>query len=218
MNRKLLLTGLGALAAVAVAAAAYFAFRDAAPDAGKLALTPWDRTLGASDAPVQIVEYAAPSCPICAYWDKTVFPDFRKAYVDTGKVHYVLRVFPLQPVDLAVDAMARCLPESRYFGFIDMMFRNQSDWDPDGHDIPDVQAALYRMGDKAGMTAVEVQGCTTDRAQLAKIAAVGQHAAETFHIDSTPSFLVDGEFHQRDMMKPDGMRAVLDAALKRKGR
>ena len=223
MNRKLVLTGVVALAAITLGIATYFFLpgshaASGAASGGKIPLTAWDRSLGAPDAPIQVVEYGAPSCPVCAYWNKTVFPTFKKEYVDTGKVHYTFRVFPLRALDMAVDAMARCLPEKRYFGFIDMMFRNQPDWDPDGYQIPDVQAALYLMGDKAGMTAVEVKNCTANQAQLEKIAAVGQHAAKTFHINSTPSFLVDGQFHQRDFMKPDGMRAVLNAALKKKGR
>ncbi len=221
MNRRLVLTGIIALVAIALAVTAYVVISGggtAATDATaslKLKLTSWDRSLGADDAPIQVVEYGAPSCPVCAYWNKTVFPTFKKEYVDTGKVHYTFRVFALRPVDLGVEAMARCLPEKRYFSFIDMMFRNQSQWDPDGYRIDDVQAALYLMGDKANMTAVEVDRCTRDKAQLSKIAAVGEYAQKTFGIHSTPSFMIDGVFHQRDFMTLDGMRKVLDAELKK---
>lgn len=219
MNRKLVLTGVIALAAIALAVTAYFVTSggDAANATAslKLTLTSWDRSLGSDDAPVQVVEYGAPSCPVCAYWNKTVFPVFKKDYVDTGKVHYTFRTFPLRPLDLAVEAMARCLPEKRYFSFLDMMFRNQPQWDPDGHEIPDVQAALYLMGDKVNMTAVEVDRCTKDKDQLRKIAAVGEHAQKAFGIHSTPSFMIDGVFHQRDFMTPGGMHKVLNAELKK---
>jgi protein-disulfide isomerase len=146
----------------------------------------------------------------------TVFPAFRPAYVDTGKVFYVFRVFPLQSVDLAVEAMARCLPRKGYFQFIDMMYRNQSKWDPDGYQIPDVQAALVDMGKVVGMSATQVDRCTASQAELQKIAAIGEYAGKTYNINSTPSFIIDGVFHQADMMTPDDMRQVIDAELKKK--
>ena len=84
-----------------------------------------------------------------------------------------------------------------------------------GYRIPDPHAALYLMGDKVNMTAVEVDRCTKDQAQLKKISAVGEHAQKAYGIHSTPSFMINGTFHQRDFMTPEGMRKVLDAALKK---
>ena len=160
MDRKHLLYGLVAAAAVALGVMAYLVFSgnsgSAVPQEGSklnIALSPTDHTLGSPKAPVQFVEYAAPTCPHCAHWNAEVFPKFKKAYIDTGKVHYVFRVFPLSSVDAAVEAMARCLPKDSYFQFIDMMFRNQEKWDPDGYNVPDVHAALINMGRIAGMSA-----------------------------------------------------------------
>jgi protein-disulfide isomerase len=213
------LSGIVVAIAIVMAGAGYFISSSGGTVATlpslRLKLTSWDRSMGSPNAPIQVVEYGAPSCPVCAYWNKTVFPAFKKDYVDTGKVYYTFRTFPLRPLDDAVEAMARCLPKERYFDFIHMMFENQSEWDPDGHQIADIQAALYVMGDKAGMSAVEVAHCTKDQAQLTKISAVGEHAQTAFHVNSTPSFFVDGAFHQQDFMRPDGMHKVLDAALKK---
>ena len=224
MNGKQLLTGLVAVAIVGLGLAAYFVLRnnsadtDIADDIPKftIRLSPSDHTLGSPAAPVQVVEYAAPTCPICARWDMTVFPAFRTAYVDTGKVLYVFRVFPLQSVDVAVEAMARCLPKSGYFPFIDMMYHNQPKWDPDGYQIPDVQAALVDMGKVVGMSPARVDSCTSNQTELQKAAAVGEYAGKTYNINSTPSFIIDGVFHQPDMMTPDGMKQAIDAELKKK--
>lgn len=226
MNGKQILGGLVAVGAIVLAIAAYYVFKggssdttaaDIASDLPKftIVLSPADHALGSPNAPVQVVEYAAPTCPICARWDKTVFPTFKPAYVDTGKVHYIFRVFPLQSVDLAVEAMANCLPKSGYFQFIDMMYRNQEKWDPDGYQIPDVQAALVDMGKIVGLDAAKVDSCTSDQVALQKAAAIGEYAGKTYNINSTPSFIIDGVFHQQDMMAPDTMKQVMDAEVKR---
>ncbi|MDE3115364.1 MAG: thioredoxin domain-containing protein, partial [Pseudomonadota bacterium] len=139
MTRKQLLSVLVAVAAIVVLAVAYFVYTggsdgDVLQQGSKLTieLSPRDKALGSPKAPIQFVEYAAPSCPHCAHWDEDVFPILKKEYIDTGKVYYVFRVFPLSSLDVAVESMARCLPADSYFQFIDMMYRNQDKWDPDG--------------------------------------------------------------------------------------
>lgn len=220
MNRKQLLYGLVAVAAIVLAIASYVVYSggsgSALPDDnGKFSIkiTPEDHTLGSPTAPIQFVEYAAPTCPHCAHWDETVFPQFKAKYIDTGKVHYVFRVFALSSVDVAVEAMARCLPKDAYFQFIDMMFRNQEKWDPDGYKIPDVHAALVNMGRIAGMSAEKVNACISNQDELKKIAAIGEHANKAYGINGTPSFIVDGELN-RNAVTWQGLQDLLDAKLK----
>ena len=123
MNRTQLLIGLVALAVVALGVAAYFVFSGSsssdsatAAQAGPLAIivSKNDRTLGSPKAPMTVLEYAAPTCPHCAHFDMDIFPQFKQQYIDTGKVYFVFRVFPLNAVDVAAESMARCLPEDNY--------------------------------------------------------------------------------------------------------
>ncbi len=224
MTRTQFVYALAVLAIAALLGALYLVYfggsdaslSDASPTF-TITLQPRDMTLGSPQAPVQVVEYAAPSCPICARWDMAVFETFKKEYVDTGKVFYVFRVFPLRPLDSAVEAMARCLPKDSYFTFIDMMYRNQDKWDPDGNDIPDVHASLIQMGGIAGMNEDKVNACISNQPALDAITKVGQYATTSYGIDSTPSFIIDGKFHQQDFMTPEAMRRLLNAELKQKG-
>ena len=140
MTRNQLFIVIAALVIVAVVGVLYFVnpFGSSAPESTPetasgttpgFTLVADDRTLGSPKAPLTIIEYAAPTCPHCAHFDETVFPTLKRDYIDTGKVYYVFRVFPLHPSDGAAEAMARCLPVDQYFQFIDMMFRNQAQWD-----------------------------------------------------------------------------------------
>jgi len=201
VTRQQLLIGLVALAAVAIGIAAWFKFAGdtnsgtlaAGNDKFGIALTARDRAQGSPKAPILMVEYAAPSCPVCAGFDMQIFPQLKQKYIDTGKVYYVFRVFPLRAVDVAAESIARCLPSENYFSFIDMLYRNQPKWDPDGYDIPDVHAALIRMGAFAGMGAQEVDACIGNQAQATQIAQIGQDGQTKYGINATPSFIVNGE-------------------------
>jgi len=201
VSRKQLLIGLVALAVVALGVAGYFFFfADSSSgtltaDGGKfgIALTSSDRAQGSPKAPILMVEYAAPTCPVCAAFDMRIFPLLKQNYIDTGKVYYVFRVFPLQAADVAAEAIARCLPAENYFPFIDMLYHNQSKWDPDGYDIPDVRGALVQMSSVAGMNAQEANSCIDNTAEQAQAAKIGQDAQTKYGINSTPSFIINGQ-------------------------
>lgn len=202
MDRKQLVYGLVAAAVVALAVMAYLVFfggsgnLTVSGDKLNVVLSPTEHTLGSPNAPVQFVEYAAPTCPHCAHWNETVFPQLKRTYIDTGKVYYVFRVFPLSSVDVAVEAMARCLPKESYFQFMDMMFRNQDKWDPDGYNIPDIHGALVNMGRIAGMSQEKVDTCISNQDELNEISAIGQHATKAYGINGTPTFIVNGDLNR----------------------
>jgi len=206
VNRKQLLIGLVAIAVIAVAVAAYLVFfggggssettvAAGGQERANVTLVPSDRTLGSPTAPILMVEYAAPTCPHCAHFDTDMFPQLKQAYIDTGKVYYVFRVYPLSQVDVAAESMARCLPKDNYFQFIDLLFRNQSKWDPDGFQIPDVHAALIDMGRIAGMSAEQVDKCISNQAEQQRITQVGQDAQTRYSITGTPTFVINGQIH-----------------------
>ena len=84
-----------------------------------------ERSLGPADAKVTVVEYASLSCPHCATFDREVFDAFRLKYVDSGKVRYIYRDFPLNAPAYAAAMLARCAPADRYFDVVHAFFRDQ---------------------------------------------------------------------------------------------
>jgi len=175
-----------------------------------------DRTLGSRKAPITIIEYAAPTCPHCAHFNETVFPTLKANYIDTGKVFYVFRVFPLHPSDGAAEAMARCLPVDQYFQFIDLLFRNQPQWDWE-YQVQDIHGGLVKMGRLAGMTPDKVDSCIADKAAAARINKVAQDGQTRYNITSTPTFVIDGVVHEvGDVVTPDDLRQTLDGILAKK--
>ncbi|HUO93718.1 MAG TPA: thioredoxin domain-containing protein [Rhizomicrobium sp.] len=200
MNRTYVLIGVVIVAVVALGVAAWLVFSGGSSDtttaAGPMAiiLKSDDRTMGNKNAPLTVVEYAAPTCPHCAHFDMDIFPQFKKDYIDTGRVFFVFRVFPLNAADVAAEAIARCLPEDNYFQFLDLLYRNQPKWDPE-YQVADVRAGLVEMAKIEGFSAQQVDQCISNQAMQKRIQDVGADAQTRYGINGTPSFVAGGQVH-----------------------
>jgi hypothetical protein len=127
-------------------------------------ISPSDRVLGNRQSKVVLIEYAAPTCPVCAAFNAQSFPQLKANYIDTGKVFYVFRVFPLRADDGSAEKIARCLPEDKYFGFIDLLFKNQPKWDWEfGVSPQGVHDGLVLLGRIAGMSREQVDQCMVNK-------------------------------------------------------
>ncbi len=202
---------LGAVAAVVVAVAVIvllnpFGQNDETDSATgqKIALYKDDHTLGNPNAPITLLEYAAPTCPHCARFAIDEFPQLKRQYIDTGKVFFIFRVFPLGGPDGAVEGIARCLPRDRYFPYIEMMFREQPKWDPDGYQIPDVAAAIVQLATAEDITPERAKQCMTDPAQQDRINQIAQDAQLRYQIEGTPTFVMNGQV----VNLPPGQEAI----------
>lgn len=181
-----------------------------AATASGYAVTPHDMTLGNPKAKVVMIEYAAPICPHCAHFNETVMPLLRKNYIATGKMLYVFRVFPLQAVDGVAEKLARCMPKDRYFPFMDQLFANQKDWDPE-YGVQDVKGAMLAQVAKQGMSESQFNACIADPKPDAMINKVAQDGVDRYHLDHTPTVVLNGQV-QKDATW-EALKPAIDAAL-----
>jgi len=171
-----------------------------------------DMTLGADNAPVTIIEYASATCPHCAHFDETTFPDLKKRYIDTGKVRFIFREFPLDNLAAAGFMLARCAgkdDKNKYFAMIDTLFRQQSTWAVE-KPIPPMLA----IAKQAGFTEATFNACLANQPILDGIEKVRERAVTKFKVDSTPTFFINGEKHP-GAMSIDEMAKVIDPYLKK---
>lgn len=171
-----------------------------------------DHTLGNPKAPILFVEYAAPACPHCAHFAETEIPLLKKDYIDTGKVFYVFRVFPIMAADGAAEAIATCLPKENYFQFIDQLFRNQKSWDPE-YGVTDVRGGLIQQARIAGLSADQVDQCIANRDEQDHVNAVAQDGQTRYNINGTPTFVINGEVVQVEDAQWPQLKARLDGIL-----
>ncbi|MCK1423269.1 DsbA family protein [Bradyrhizobium sp. 180] len=184
------LTGLAALAGFSPLRLVSEAMAQSAADVAKPVSLP-DMALGPNDAAVTIIEYASMTCPHCAAFNEQVFPKIKKEYIDTGKVRYIFREFPLDIKAAAGSMLSRCIANGdapKYFAVTDMLFRQQNDWM-----VKNTTETLTRIGKQAGLTQQQVEACLKDQALLDKIAADQKYASDVLKVDSTPTFFINGE-------------------------
>ena len=149
-----------------------------------------DLALGADDAKVTVVEYASMTCGHCAHFTTDVFPEFKKKYVDTGKVRYVFREFPLDNLAAAASMLARCTGTEKAFPLIEVLFEKQKEWAfGEGNPVP----RLFEIAKQAGFTQESFDKCLTDQKLLDDITAGRTRAADVFGVSATPTFFINGK-------------------------
>jgi len=186
----LTLTGLAALAGFSPLRLIAEAMAQSASDVAKPQSLP-DMALGPANASVTITEYASMTCPHCAAFNDNVFPKIKSEYIDSGKIRYVFREFPLDIKAAAGSMLARCIAKDdagRYFAVVDLLFKQQNEWV-----TKNTTETLTRIGKQAGLSQQAVEDCLKDQALLDKIAADQKFANEVLKVNSTPTFFINGE-------------------------
>jgi protein-disulfide isomerase len=149
-----------------------------------------DLVLGNADAPITVVEYASMTCGHCANFHTKVFPTLKEKYVDAGKVRFIMREFPLDNLAAAASMLARCAGEGKTLPLISVLFAKQDDW---AFVKGDPRPELMKFAKQAGFTQESFEKCLTDQKLLDDISAVRTRAADTFGVNSTPTFFVNGK-------------------------
>jgi protein-disulfide isomerase len=149
-----------------------------------------DMALGSANAPVTIVEYSSLTCPHCADFAENVFPMLRSKYIDTGKIRFISREFPLEIKAAGASMLARCAANGdaqKYFDATAMLFKQQQGL------VEHTTDTLKAVGGKFGMSEEAVEACVKDNALLDKLKADQDFAYDKLKVDATPTFFIHGE-------------------------
>jgi protein-disulfide isomerase len=168
-----------------------------------------DVALGASNAPITIVEYASMTCPHCAAFYATTFPELKRKYIDNGKVRFILREYPRDPVDAAGFMLARCAGDDKRDAIVDLMFAQQKNWAATDKPLEALAALLKQTG----MSQNSFEACLKNQDLYDKIFKVQDRAAKKFGVTFTPTFFINGK-KQKGEMTPDALAKLLDPLLK----
>ena len=194
-RRELLTTGaVLALGAAAVSAGvlpplttlAFAADNDPSPEDLAHAGPAGDIMIGSDKAPVTIIEYASMTCPHCAHFEETTLPELKKRYIDTGKVRYVMREFPLDALAAAGFMLARCAGPDKYESVVETLFAKQPDWV-----IQQPIPPLMAIAKQFGFTEESFNACLANQKVLDDIQAVRDYAANKLAVNSTPTFFIN---------------------------
>ncbi len=147
-----------------------------------------DVVLGSEKAPVTIIEYASMTCPHCAHFSEHTFPELQKRYIDTGKVRFIFREFPLDALAAAGFMLARCAGKDKFMPVIETLFAKQRDWMVEKPIDP-----LREIAKQFGFTQQTFDECLANQKVLDGIQEVRDRAAEKLGVNSTPTFFINGK-------------------------
>ena len=177
-----------------------------------------DHVLGNAKAPVTIIEYFAQACSVCAHFNQEVFPQLKAKYIDTGKVRYVMRLFPLFPIDGPSYKLDMCVPPDQFFQSADLLFRNQPQWDSaEFPAVTDPHGGLIRMARIMGLSPEQADACMNSKKYDDMINKVAQDATTRYSPNGTPTFVINFQKVTFPGNTWAEVQTAIDAALAAKG-
>ena len=169
-----------------------------------------DRVLGQTNAAITIIEYASMTCPHCAEFHTGPFQTLKKEYIETGKIKFIYRDYPLDRLALAAAMMARCAPKERYYAIVDIIFRTQATWAKQA----DPTAALSQIGLLSGISRNTYDNCLSNKSIYEGVMKIRNEGGERFNIQSTPTILIN-EKKIKGPITSKNLRLVIDLELKK---
>ncbi len=150
-----------------------------------------ERSLGRTDAPVTVIKYASMTCPYCRQFNRKTFPQLKKKYIDTGKVRFILREFPIGFQSGAATIALRCVPSKRYFEAYDALMRAQPRWV--SQDVR--REPIWQVVKRFGLTRAKFDACFDDKKLVADLNAVKERG-RTLGVIGTPNFFINNKLYK----------------------
>ena len=209
LSRRATLTIAGG--AVAVGVIGYLGWRQYAPAPPPIAPAPTppaptvtlvdqreaERSLGDPAAKITVMEFFSLTCTHCAAFARGTMPDVEKDLIAPGKVRFVYHDFPLDQVALTAAMVARYLPVAQYYPFVTALFANQDRWAfARGINTTD---EIWKLAALAGMARATFDKAVADTELRNWILQQQQADQERWKIDSTPSFVINGQKYSGEM-------------------
>lgn len=166
-----------------------------------------EMALGRPDAPVTIVQYASLTCPHCRAFHRDTFPELKRTYIDTGKVRYILREFPIGKQSGNATIALRCARPEKYFELYGRFMEQQASWvsqevrlDP-----------IFAVAKQVGMTRAEFDSCLKNQAMIDGLKWVKERG-RTLGVIGTPNFFVAGRLVKKTLTMSD-LREMVEPLL-----
>lgn len=146
------------------------------------------RTLGNPEAKIKVTEYSSLTCGHCADFHTKILPIIKQEYIDSGKVEFTFKEYPLNGPALVASQVLRCMPEDKFVNFMNLLFERQKNWAY----VPEYKVKLMQYAKFAGVSEDVVSACLENAELKNAIATEIQEAEKKYKIKSTPTFVING--------------------------
>ena len=150
------------------------------------------------------------TCPHCAHFEATTFPELKQRYIDTGKVRFIFREFARNTLDVAGFVLARCLGDDKAFAANELLFAEQDKWAFVDKPLEPLIAAMR----PTGMTKEQATQCLNNQKLADGVVAITKKANDDIKLAGTPTFIIDGKVYGGELTF-DQLKAILDPLVKK---
>ena len=144
--------------------------------------------LGNKDAKIVVIEYASMTCIHCANFHKKVYPKIKENYIDTNKIKFIFRDFPLDKQALFGSVLAKCAPKEKYFDFVKLILETQKKWISNDETFIN---KLKNIGKLAGLNETKINECFKNEQLVDNILKISSDGEKKYNISSTPSLIIN---------------------------
>ncbi len=162
-----------------------------------------EKMLGSPTASDVVIEYVSLSCPFCYKFHIEVYPRFKKELIDTGKIRFIVREFPIGRAAGTAAIINRCAPDKDYFDLLDKYIVQRTKWVSQEVRLD----AIYKVAAQTGMTRQAFDACLADKELEKSLKEIKQRARD-FGVSGTPTFFVNGKKY-RGVLTLDQIKAML---------
>jgi len=165
-------------------------------------------SIGRKDAPVTIIKYASLTCPHCRRFHLTVFPKLKRNYIDTGKVRFIIREFPIGHTSGNATVALRCAPPEKYFTLYGKFLSQQGSWVSQEVRLD----KIYKIAHQVGLSRAQFDACMKNQDMLAGLKWI-KDRGRTLGVIGTPNFFIQNEL-VRSVLTYDKLSARIDKLLR----
>ena len=208
LNRRMLIAGFAA-ATFAVAGLSQVSAQTVSADELAVPGPLGDIEIGNKNAKVTVIEYASLTCSHCATFHDKTWPALKQKWIDTGKVRFILREFPLDPLATAAFMLARCGGNDKYYPMVDLLFSQQKNWAFSNKPVE----ALLSLAKQAGFSQESFEACLKNQSVYDAVEWVRKRGADKFGVSSTPTFFINGRM-ERGALSLEEFEKIIEPLLR----
>jgi protein-disulfide isomerase len=164
-------------------------------------------SIGRPDAPVTIIKYMSLTCPYCRRFQAETFPVLKKEYIDTGKVRFIIREFPIGKTSGNATIALRCAPMDKYLTLYGKFLQQQSAW-VSQEVRPD---AIFKVAQQVGMTRDQFDSCLKNQGMIAGLKWVKDRGRQ-LGVIGTPNFFIENRLVKK-VIDMNDIREMVDPLI-----
>jgi protein-disulfide isomerase len=165
--------------------------------------------MGNKNAPVEMREFIAFSCPHCKAFHEDVFPKIKKKYIDTGKLKLITHTGVQNRLGLQAAKLSRCVPAGQYYKFLGLLLAGQDEW----INREQLEKLAKQYGERLGgqmymgylpnylkkfakkvdVSGRQVKACIKSDIVQKYVMSQNKIDHDTYHVELTPTILIAGK-------------------------